>query len=93
MARNDERSVRCSFCGKTQDQVVRLIAGPNVYICNECIELCSSILHDEMVDDTDHQLVLPEKLPTPKEIKEYMDGYIIGQDEAKMALSLAVYNH
>lgn len=93
MARNDERSVRCSFCGKTQDQVVRLIAGPNVYICNECIELCSSILHDEMVDDTDHQLVLPEKLPTPKEIKEYMDGYIIGQDEAKMALSVAVYNH
>ena len=93
MARNDERSVRCSFCGKTQDQVVRLIAGPNVYICNECIELCSSILHDEMVDDTDHQLVLPEKLPTPKEIKEYMDGYIIGQDEAKVALSVAVYNH
>lgn len=93
MARNEDRYVRCSFCGKPQDQVKRVIAGPNVYICNECIELCSSILHDEMVTDTAPELVLPGTLPTPKEIKAYMDGYIIGQDEAKIALSVAVYNH
>ena len=92
MPRNDDRNVRCSFCGKYQDQVSRLIAGPNVYICNECIELCSSILHDEMTTG-EPQFNLPETLPTPKEIKAYMDGYIIGQEEAKIALSVAVYNH
>ncbi len=92
MPRNDDRSIRCSFCGKTQDQVSRLIAGPNVYICNECIELCSSILHDEMTTG-ETQFTLPDKLPTPKEIKAYMDGYIIGQEDAKIALSVAVYNH
>ena len=92
MPRNEDRNVRCSFCGKYQDQVSRLIAGPNVYICNECIELCSSILHDEMTTD-DTQFALPDTLPTPKEIKAYMDGYIIGQEEAKIALSVAVYNH
>ena len=86
-------SIRCSFCGKRQEQVNRIIAGPNVYICNECVDLCSSILRDEMHAGNTQQLELPDKLPTPQEIKTYMDQYIIGQDAAKMALSVAVYNH
>ena len=86
-------SIRCSFCGKRQEQVNRIIAGPNVYICNECIDLCSGILRDEMHPGNTRQLELPDTLPTPQEIKTYMDRYIIGQDEAKIALSVAVYNH
>ncbi len=86
-------SIRCSFCGKRQEQVNRIIAGPNVYICNECIDLCSSILRDEMKNGGPQDLELPDTLPTPQEIKTYMDRYIIGQDEAKVALSVAVYNH
>ena len=87
-------SIRCSFCGKRQEQVGRIIAGPNVYICNECIELCSSILRDEMHNGVNtQQLELPDTLPTPQQIKTYMDRYIIGQDDAKVALSVAVYNH
>ena len=87
-------SIRCSFCGKKQEQVGRIIAGPNVYICNECVELCSSILHDEMHNGlNEQQLELPDTLPTPQQIKTYMDHYIIGQDDAKIALSVAVYNH
>ena len=87
-------SIRCSFCGKRQEQVGRIIAGPNVYICNECVELCSSILHDEMHNGlNEQQLELPDTLPTPQQIKTYMDHYIIGQDDAKIALSVAVYNH
>ena len=86
-------SIRCSFCGKRQEQVNRIIAGPNVYICNECIDLCSSILRDEMKNGGPQDLELPDTLPTPQEIKTYMDRYIIGQDEAKTALSVAVYNH
>ena len=87
-------SIRCSFCGKKQEQVGRIIAGPNVYICNECIELCSSILHDEMHNGlNEQQLEMPDTLPTPQQIKTYMDHYIIGQDDAKIALSVAVYNH
>ena len=86
-------SIRCSFCGKRQEQVNRIIAGPNVYICNECIDLCSSILRDEMKNGGPQDLELPDTLPTPQEIKTYMDRYIIGQDEAKIALSVAVYNH
>lgn len=86
-------SVRCSFCGKRQEQVNRIIAGPNVYICDECVELCSGILHDEMQQGNTHDFELPDTLPTPQEIKTYMDRYIIGQDEAKISLSVAVYNH
>ena len=87
-------SIRCSFCGKKQEQVGRIISGPNVYICNECVELCSSILHDEMHNGlNEQQLELPDTLPTPQQIKTYMDHYIIGQDDAKIALSVAVYNH
>ena len=88
-----DKLIRCSFCGKTQGQVQRILSGPNnVYICNECVELCGSLLHEDMYELQEHDLPKPEHLPTPKEIKEYMDGYIIGQDRAKIALSVAVYN-
>ena len=86
-------TIRCSFCGKRQEQVNRIIAGPNVYICNECVTLCSGILQDELSVDRAPSLELPDTLPTPQEIKTYMDRYIIGQDDAKVALSVAVYNH
>ena len=89
-----EKLIRCSFCGKTQGQVERILSGPNAYICNECVELCSALLHENMFEPSEHEAPeAPDRLPTPKEIKEYMDGYIIGQDEAKIALSVAVYNH
>ena len=95
MARNDEKTLRCSFCGKHQDQVGRLIAGPNVYICNECVKLCMGILDDGyLVDDfDDDELLVPDSIPTPKEIHAVLDQYIIGQEKAKVALSVAVYNH
>ena len=86
-------SIRCSFCGKRQEQVNRIIAGPNVYICNECVELCAGILRDDMSPNQAPSFELPDTLPTPQEIKNYMDHYIIGQDDAKVALSVAVYNH
>ena len=89
-----EKLIRCSFCGKTQAQVQRILSGPNVYICNECVALCSTLLQENMYETGENDAFeAPERLPTPKEIKEYMDGYIIGQDEAKIALSVAVYNH
>ena len=88
-----EKLVRCSFCGKTQAQVARILSGPNAYICNECVALCSNLLNESTYETEDRELETPERLPTPREIKEYMDGYIIGQDEAKIALSVAVYNH
>ena len=82
----------CSFCGRTSDEVERLIAGPGVYICNECIEVCDSILKEEhRMAEADS--VKGMKLPVPQEIKKYLDQYVIGQDEAKIALSVAVYNH
>ena len=90
MARN---SIRCSFCGKKEEQVGRMVAGPNVYICNECIDLCVNILRDEMRPSGTQHMEQPDTLPTPQEIKTYMDRYIIGQDAAKVALSVAVYNH
>ncbi len=92
MARNDDRNIRCSFCGKSQNQVARLIAGRNVMICNECVQLCSTILRDEMTDD-EGRFHMSDSLPVPKDIKAYMDGYIIGQEDAKIALAVAVYNH
>lgn len=86
---NDE-VLRCSFCGKTQNQVKRLIAGPNVYICNECIDLCQDILEEEeLKKDVSKDFTLP----TPKEIKDILDSYVIRQDAAKRTLSVAVYNH
>ena len=95
MPRNDEKTLRCSFCGKHQDQVGRLIAGPNVYICNECVKLCMGILDDGyLADDFDEdELSVPDSIPTPKEIHAVLDQYIIGQEKAKVALSVAVYNH
>ncbi len=72
--------MKCSFCGKTQDQVRRLIAGPGVYICDECIELCSEIINDEFEDDIQVDLT---SLPKPTEIKTYLDQYVIGQEDAK----------
>ena len=101
MARNDDKhEIRCSFCGKPQSSVHKLIAGPNVYICNECIEICQSSLDEEFgyEADTPTASVMKaaagaEKLPTPRELKETLDQYVIGQDRAKVALSVAVYNH
>ncbi len=95
MAKNDEkRAIRCSFCGKHQDQVRRLIAGPGAYICNECVQLCMSILEDEddLVESVPSREI-PDAIPTPKEIHAVLDQYIIGQEHAKVALSVAVYNH
>ena len=94
MARNDEKSIRCSFCGKHQDQVRRIIAGPGAYICNECVQLCMGILDedsDPIQDALDSDI--PDVIPTPKEIHAVLDQYIIGQEKAKVALSVAVYNH
>ena len=92
--KKDDAKLKCSFCGKTQQQVRKLIAGPNVYICDQCIELCSEILDEELgmdneeyFDDSDINLL------KPKEIKEFLDQYVIGQDAAKKVLSVAVYNH
>ncbi len=95
MAKNDEhRSVRCSFCGKRQEQVARIIAGPGAYICNECVQLCMSILDEDYeADEPQTSLDVPDVIPTPREIREILDQYIIGQEEAKVALSVAVYNH
>jgi ATP-dependent Clp protease ATP-binding subunit ClpX len=91
MAKNDDKKqLKCSFCGKNQDQVRRLIAGPGVYICDECIELCSEIITDEFDENIQ---VETGSLPKPMEIKNYLDQYVVGQDDAKKALAVAVYNH
>lgn len=94
MPKNDERkSVRCSFCGKHQDQVARIIAGPGAYICNECVHLCMSILDDNYDPEETVSPDIPDVIPTPREIRDVLDQYIIGQEDAKVALSVAVYNH
>ncbi len=91
MAKLDEKKqLKCSFCGKSQEQVKRLIAGPGVYICDECINLCSEIITDDCVEE---QKVGVSKVPKPMEIKEYLDQYVIGQDQAKKFVSVAIYNH
>ena len=92
MARYDEKKqLKCSFCGKSQEQVKRLVAGPGVYICDECIELCSEIIDEEFEEtgvDTEY-----DRVPKPREIKEFLDQFVIGQEKAKKTLSVAVYNH
>ena len=93
MARNTEQPIRCSFCGKRENQASRLIAGPGVYICSDCVTACSDLLREEIELEQSDGLKAPDRLPTPMEIKTFMDHYIIGQDEAKIALSVAVYNH
>ncbi len=92
---NDEKkSIRCSFCGKHEDEVERIIAGPGAYICNECVQLCMSLLDDEGYGEEHNEFPeTVEQLPTPKEVKEILDQYVIGQESAKVALSVAVYNH
>ncbi len=93
---DDKRVVRCSFCGKHQDQVRRLIAGPGAYICNECVHLCMNILDDGFEPSRKkvfEQLEPIENLPRPQEIRKIFDQYIVGQERAKIALSVAVYNH
>ena len=92
MANKNEQPPVCNFCGRSGDEVERLIAGPGVFICNECIEVCRNILEEEM--KTSKKKGLPDfELPTPEKIKEYMDQYVIEQDDAKVALSVAVYTH
>jgi len=87
MAKKEDQVLRCSFCGKGESQA-RLIAGPDVYICSDCVQACCDLLRQNSSEEG-----MPDHLPTPMEIKAYMDGYIIGQDEAKVALAVAVYNH
>ena len=82
--------LKCSFCGKSQKQVKKLIAGPGVYICDECIDLCNEIIEEELSEASDLQW---DDLPKPREIFEFLEQYVIGQDVAKKALSVAVYNH
>ena len=95
MAKND-KNVRCSFCGKSQSGVEKIIAGPGVFICNECIKVCNNIIEGEIYDDTEITYTLndeKQKLPSPAEIKEILDSYVIGQEDAKKTLAVAVYNH
>ena len=98
MPKHDDSRLKCSFCGKSQDQVKKLIAGPEVYICDECVELCNEILDEEFFENKEkdgvEEEVKDEKpIPKPHEIKDYLDQYIIGQDDAKKVLAVAVYNH
>ena len=96
MSKNDiPKSIRCSFCGKAQENVRKIVAGPGVYICDECVELCNSIIEAELYDDEKAGYTINEldNIPSPKEIKQILDDYVIGQEEAKKTLSVAVYNH
>ena len=93
---DDQKELFCSFCGKSQDEVKRLIAGPNAYICDECVDLCKNILvEEERVLRPGRRASKEEEIviPKPTEIKAILDNYVIGQDEAKITLSVAVYNH
>ena len=93
MANKNEQPPVCNFCGRSGDDVERLIAGPGVFICNECIEVCRNILEEEMKTSKKKKGLPDFELPTPEKIKEYMDQYVIEQDDAKVALAVAVYNH
>ena len=88
---NGDKLLYCSFCGKSQHEVRKLIAGPSVFVCDECVELCNDIIREEVQDKSPS--VHGSKLPTPKEINEVLDEYVIGQARAKKILSVAVYNH
>ena len=95
MPRNDTKKINCSFCGKPQESVRKIVAGPGVYICDECVELCNSIIGNEIYDEDDETYTLSglDTVPSPKEIKQILDDYVIGQEKAKKVLSVAVYNH
>ena len=94
MGKNDTpRNVRCSFCGKAQENVRKIVAGPGVYICDECIDLCNSIIETELYEEENAGYTLNEELPSPQDIKKILDDYVIGQDDAKKILAVAVYNH
>ncbi|MCD7860245.1 MAG: ATP-dependent Clp protease ATP-binding subunit ClpX [Firmicutes bacterium] len=94
MARKEEQGIRCSFCGKRETQVERLIAGPGVYICSDCVQACSELLQQNFdLDEKPAKAGGNGRVPTPREIKAFMDGYIVGQEQAKISLSVAVYNH
>ena len=93
MAGKTEQPIRCSFCGMREGQTSRLIAGPGVYICGDCVQACSDLLREEIEMEETGGLRTPDRLPTPMEMKTYMDHYIVGQEDAKIALSVAVYNH
>jgi len=93
LAKDHKDEPRCSFCGRTQDEVKKLIAGPGVYICDECINVAQTILEDELAEDKEKPAFELKKLPTPREIKQNLDDYVIGQETAKKTLSVAVYNH
>jgi ATP-dependent Clp protease ATP-binding subunit ClpX len=82
--------LKCSFCGKSQKQVKKLIAGPGVYICDECIDLCNEIIEEELAETSEFSF---DELPKPSEIYEFLNGYVVGQDQAKKTLAVAVYNH
>ncbi|MCU0929129.1 MAG: AAA family ATPase, partial [Burkholderiaceae bacterium] len=90
---SSEKVLYCSFCGKSQHEVKKLIAGPSVFICDECIELCNDIIRDEVPADGGGAKASRSDLPTPNEIKALLDQYVIGQEPAKRILSVAVYNH
>ena len=89
--KNKEQEIKCIMCGSDKEDVEKMIAGPGVYICNECVDLCSDLLHDNAFDD-EEELSLDE-LPTPKQLKEHLDQYVIGQESAKKQITTAVYNH
>ncbi len=95
MPSKDDHKISCSFCGKSQDEAKKLVAGPkNIYICDECVDLCCQIIYEEFPAEPIHSEYSSDfNLPKPKEIREYLDQYVIGQDDAKKALSVAVYNH
>lgn len=93
MAKNSEKNIKCSFCGKPQENVRKIIAGPGVYICDECIKVCTNIIDEEIYDEEIMQAPKEENVLTPAEIKAILDEYVIGQEEAKKTLSVAVYNH
>ena len=91
--KDNDKLLYCSFCGKSQQEVKKLIAGPSVFICDECIELCNDIIREEVLAECESRDGSSSELPVPKEIRESLDQYVIGQEHAKRILSVAVYNH